>query len=266
VSLAELLILAAAAALVAPEAARAQTATPAPPSVSAPVSNPMVLPRRTRDMSLPPLRPSLVLAGVLAAAGILLTAAGCSQVTPLAPKPAATPAPPHAVGAPVFLPPPRQLGSPIILQVMRSEAAAPSGGCPAGSVAVSVPPGAAPAGCYRPVGTPVTITSAAVSVVSPQPQPAPPPGQTVGPAQYGFTVAVPAADMAAVRALATQAYDSRDAIGISAAGQLWKAPQLRSLPEGAPASAGSGLGQQFQIAFPTKNQALQLYRILIPPS
>jgi hypothetical protein len=200
-------------------------------------------------MPFQPLRPSSVLASVLAAAGIALAASGCSHLTPLGPD--GTPVPRHAA-APVLLRPPRHLGSPIILQVMRSEAATTAGRCPAGSVAVSVPPGAAPMGCYRPVGAPVTITTAAVSPVSGS-GPPPPPGQ---PAQYGFMVAVPAGDVAAVTALIKRAYESRDALGISAAGKLWEAPQvLQPFP-----------GQQLQIAFPGKNQALQHYRILVPPS
>jgi hypothetical protein len=201
----------------------------------------------------PPPRTSSVLASVLAAAGIMLTAASCSHVTPLGPDSAATP--PHPVAGPVMsapVPLQRHLGAPITLQVMRSEAATPAGGCPAGSVGVSVPRGAAPIGCYRPVGEPVTITSARVSTVTGD-GPPPPPGQ---PAQYGFTVVVPAADVAAVTALITQAHDSRDALGVSAAGKLWEAPQvLQPFP-----------GQQLQIAVLSENQALQLYRILVPPS
>jgi len=213
-------------------------------------------------MSFQPPRPSPVLASVLAAGGIILTAASCSHLTPLGPDPAATPphpvaGPPVAVpaGPPVPVPLQHHLGSPIILQVMRGEPAAPAGGCAAGSVAVSVPQGAAPMGCYRPVGTPVMITSAAVSTVFGTSAQAPP-GQRPPPAQFGFTVTVPAADAAAVTALITRAYHSRDALGISAAGKLWQAPQvLQPFP-----------GQQLQIAVLSKNQALQLYRILIPPS
>jgi|HubBroStandDraft_1064217.scaffolds.fasta_scaffold12002_6 hypothetical protein len=90
-------------------------------------------------MPFQPPRPSSVLASVLAAAGIMLAAAGCSHLTPLGPDPA----PSHAVVAP---PAPKPLGSPIILQVMRGEPATSAGGCPAGSVAVSVPKGATPPG------------------------------------------------------------------------------------------------------------------------
>jgi len=190
----------------------------------------------------PPLRPWPVLASVLAAAGIVLTIASCSHLTPLGPDAAAT------------MPPPRHLGSPIILQVMRSQPPTPAGGCPAGWTAVPAP-GAAPSPCYRPVGTPVTITSAAVSPVSLSRQ-TPPPGQPAGPTSYEFTVAVPAADVAAVTAVITQAYHSRGALGVSVAGKTWTAPQV----------AGPFPGRQLQIALPSRNQALRLYHILVPPS
>lgn len=195
-------------------------------------------------MSFQPPRPWPVLASVLVAAGIMLTAAGCSHITPLGPDPATT-----------AMPPARQLGSPMILQVMRGQPATAPGACPAGSVAVFVPPGAPTLGCYSPIGTAVTITSAAVSPVSYTP-PQAPQGQPAAPAQYGFTIGVPAADAPAVTALITRAYHSREAFGLSAAGKLWQAPQV----------AGPFPGQQLPIAFLSKNQALQLYRILVPPS
>ncbi len=69
-------------------------------------------------------------------------------------------------------------------------------------------------------------------------------------------VAVPAAKAAAVTALITQAYDSRDALGVTVAGKLWEAPQV----------AGPFPGQQLGIALLSRNQALQLYRILVPRS
>jgi hypothetical protein len=266
VSLAELLILVAAAALVAADAARAQAPTPAPPTVSAARMKTDGLAKENPGHVVPAPRPSSVLAGMLAAAGIMLTAASCSHITPLGPGPARPPRPVHLVqkaGIHLLLLQPRQLGSPIILQVMRGVPATPAGGCPVGSVAVSAPPGAAPMGCYDAVGTPVTITSAGVSTVVQLPQPQPPPGHPGGPAQYGFTVAVPAADVAAVTALITQAQDSRDALGVSAAGKLWQAPLPAELFSGGPPGPS---GQQLQIAFLSRNQALQQYNILIPPS
>ena len=212
-----------------------------------------------------PPRPPSVLASVLGAAGFVLAVAGCTgHITPLGPDAAAT------------MPPPRHLGSPIIVQVMRSQPPTAAGGCPAGWVAESPPggpvlraagpvhsrrvrPGStptppappAPMPCYRPAGTPVTITSAAVSSISTY---RPPPGHAKGPDLYGFIVAVPGADVAAVTAVIRQAYDSGGAVGISVAGKLWQAPQVR----------GPFPGQQLQIAFLSRNQALQLHRILVP--
>ena len=215
-----------------------------------------------------PTRPLSVLASALAAAGLMLAAAGCSNITPLGPDP-----------APVSLPPAGDLGSPITMQVMRSQPVTPAGQCPAGSVAlfgsepnvprvVSVrvtiqgstatpPPLATPAtppapgvgvACYVPVGSPVTVTSAAVSAVTSYPQ------QT-GPAAYGFVVAFPAADVAALTAVIRQAYDSGDALGMSVAGKLWQAPQTRRKVIALRAE---------QINLFSREQALQLYRLLVP--
>jgi hypothetical protein len=73
--------------------------------------------QRTQEMpfQLPP-RTSSVLASVLAAAGIMLSAASCSHIAPIGPDAPATPGPSHAVaaGPPVLIPPPHHLGSPII--------------------------------------------------------------------------------------------------------------------------------------------------------
>ena len=75
-----------------------------------------------------PTRPLPVLASALATAGLMLAAAGCSTITPLGPDPALA-----------SLPPARDLGSPIIIQVMRSQPATPAGQCPAGSSRSSGP-------------------------------------------------------------------------------------------------------------------------------
>jgi hypothetical protein len=217
----------------------------------------------------PPRRPLSVLASAVAAAGIVLAGAGCSHITPLGPGP-----------APVSLPPARDLESPVIVQVMRSQSPTPTGQCPAGSIdliglepnvlrvavagsrpvqagtgsmATPAPvatPTAPPAGvaCYLPVGRPVTITSAAVSsVASYQHQ--------QGPAFYGFVVAFPAADVAALTAVIQQAYDSGDALGMSVAGKLWQAPQVRRRFVALRAE---------QITLLSRTQAFQLYRLLVP--
>ena len=211
-------------------------------------------------------RPLPGLASALAAVGVVLAAAGCSQLTPLGPGPAS-----------VAMPPPRHLGSPIIVQVMRVQPPNSTGGCPAGWTAVSLPAGGGPrvatgavpvgrphrvvpkgtsaalalAPCYRPAGTPVTITSAAISSVLTY---RPPPGQPKGPDLYGFIVAVPGSDVAAVTAVIRQAHDTGSAVGISVAGKLWQAPMVgRPFP-----------GQRLQITLLSRNQARQLHRILVP--
>ena len=192
----------------------------------------------------PPPCGTAVLARVLAAAGVALAVASCtSHITPLGPdgqKP--TPTTPA---------PARHLGSPIILQVMRSRPATAPGKCPAGYVALSTP--GYTGTCYRNLGKPVMITSAAVSTVSMN-RSSPPPGQPKGPASYGFTIAVPAADVASVTAAIKRAYDARGALAVNVAGKTWEAPQVDT----------PFLGQQLQISLPRKNQALQLYRILVP--
>jgi hypothetical protein len=221
-----------------------------------------------------PPRPLSVLASALAAAGIVLAVVGCSHITPLGPNP-----------SPASLPPARDLGSPIIVQVMRSQPPTPAGECPAGSIALfglepnvlrvavasqrpvqvgtgstvtptptatpTTPP-APPAGvaCYLPVGTPVTITSAAVSSVTTY-------QHQTGPASYGFVVAFPTADVPALTALIRQAYDSGDALGMSVAGKLWQAPQPRRKFNALRAE---------QITLLSRTQAFQLYRLLVPSS
>lgn len=217
---------------------------------------------------LPP-RPLSALASALAAAGLVLAVAGCSHIPPIGPDP-----------APVSLPPARDLGSPIIMQIMRSQPPTPTGECPAGSIALfgsepNVPraavassrpvqagtgstatptptptPATPPAGvaCYRPVGTPVTITSAAVSsVTTNRNQP--------GPASYEFVAAFPTADVPALTALIRQAYHSGDAVGMSVAGKLWQAPQPRRNFIALRAE---------QINLLSRTQAFQLYRLLVP--
>jgi hypothetical protein len=226
--------------------------------------------------SQPPLRPLSFLASALAVVGVGLGVVGCSNITPLGARP-----------APVSLPPARNLGSPITMQIMRSQPPTSTGRCPAGSVALfgsepdvlraavgpavpvhsrliqggtatpttptpvmSAAPPALPAGvaCYLPVGRPLTISSAAVSSVTTyRNQP--------GPAFYGFVVAFPAADVPTLTALIRQAYDSGDAVGMSVAGKLWQAPQPRRKFIALRAA---------QITLLSRGQAFQLYRLLVP--
>ena len=177
---------------------------------------------------LPP-RPACVLASVLAA-GLVLTVAGCSHITPLGPTP----------------PQPSQLRSPFALEAMGIQGPTPAGGCPAGSVALSGGPGQ----CYRKLGTPATFTSAAISQVSAQ---SPPEGGTPGnPPQDGFTITLPAAEVPALTAVTTTAADAHGYLGITVAGRTWLLPQvLQPFP-----------GPGFQVFMQSNNQVLQLQRIL----
>jgi hypothetical protein len=195
-------------------------------------------------------RPS-ALASVLAAAGVMLTVAGCSRITPLGPDVAAT------------MPQPHHLRSPLILQDMRTQGlvgrVGQPGGCPAGWV---MPSGGASA-CYRKTGTPVTITSAAVSPVFPF-RPPPPPGQQAPPVQYGFSITVPAADVSALAAVlptapgppgpptASAVTPATRIPAISVAGRTWIL-----LGYGSPSADG-----EFSVTLSSRSQALQLQRIL----
>jgi hypothetical protein len=182
-------------------------------------------------------RPAPVLAGLLAA-GLMLTVAGCG-VTPLGPDAAAT------------APPPSHLRSPIVLRAMSVQLPTPAGGCPAGFTMISVPGN--PGACVRPLDAPVTITSAAVSSVSSF-QPRTPSGQAAGPPAYQIMITLPAADVAAATAVVTTAYDSRGGVDFSVAGRSWGLPMvLRPFRS-----------QQLSVALPSKNQALQLYHLLVP--
>jgi len=184
------------------------------------------------------------------AAGVMFTAASCSHLTPLGPDAAAT------------LPQPHHLRSPLVLQVMRVPSPAPVGSCPAGYF--TLPGGGSPGTCYRTTGTQVTITSAAVSPVSPL-QPPPPPGQQAVPVQYAFWITVPAADAPALTAVTTTvtgpqppsqgpptARVATTALTISVADHTWVLAGF----------ATQFAGQQLEVALPSRNQALQLQRIL----
>jgi hypothetical protein len=257
VSVVELLILLAAVAAVAPDAVRARAGTPARAQPGAAAGMTSRWPRRTQSMAFQPSpRSSSILAGALGGAGIVLAIAGCSHIAPLGPQPQPTRVLRTAAAGPVtktILQPGavaqagmRQLGSPILLQVMRSQPATATGRCAAGWFALSVPGSGGT--CYRKLGTPLSITSAVVSPVS-----ASPPGQ---PARYGFSVVVPAAEVAALTAVSTDAFNARGALAVIVAGKAWLARPV----------AGPFRGGQFKVAFPARNQALDLYRILVPHS
>ena len=182
---------------------------------------------------MPPRLPN-ALASVLAAAGIVLAVASCSNIAPLGPSG------PSSVAPPAQPPPP--LRSPFILEAVRIQAPTSAGGCPSGSVALSGGPGQ----CYGRLGTPVTITSAFVgSVVT---------GTShIPPGQYGFWVTLPAADLPALHALTTAAYNAQGFLDISVAGQTWLLPRVRAPFTG-----------PLEMVLPAKDQVLLLHRLLFP--
>jgi hypothetical protein len=193
-------------------------------------------------------------ARALAAAGIVLAVAGCSGVTPLGPDPAAT------------LPQPGRLRSPVTMEAMRSQPLSPKSGCPAGWVALPVPgPAGVGSACYGQAGTPVTSTSAGVTPVSAYRPPPPPGAGAAVPGGYAFTIVLPAADAAALTAVATmvtgpQAGTSPSspagpAFAVSVAGHTWLLDEW----------AGQVSKARLQVIMPTRNQALQLQRLLSPP-
>jgi hypothetical protein len=203
-----------------------------------------------------PPRLASALAGALAA-GVMLTVAGCSQVTPLGPDPAAA------------MPQPHQLRSALVLEEMHMVQSAPGGSCPAGSVEASWSSGQAP-GCYRATGTPVTITSAGVSGLTSF-QPPAPPGQ---PAQYGFWIAVPAADAPAVSAVITAVSGPGGTKSPSGAQGPVSSAVPVSQPVPAVSVAGDTMllrgfssrfaGREIEVFLNSRNQALQLQRALTP--
>jgi hypothetical protein len=193
-------------------------------------------------------RPLSVLASALAAAGIVLTVASCAgHITPLGPQSASTPRPVlqrTPVSSPQVL---IRQQAPFVLEAMRTQPSTAAGGCPAGYVALS---GDNPTQCYRKIGTPVTITSAGVSPVTLLPAA---PSQHTGPAQYGFMIVLPDADVSALTDVTTTAYRAHGSLAISAGGRTWALPFV-----GRPFTS-----PQLQIPLPRK-QALKLQRMLVP--
>ena len=196
------------------------------------------------------------LASVLAAAGIVLAVASCTgHITPLGPDPAAT------------MPQPHQLRSPLILQDMQTQGLVPPpGGCPAGWVTLSGEPGQ----CYRKTGTPVTITSAAVSPVFSF-RPPTPPGQQAAPVQYGFSITVSAADVPALAAVLPTAPGPPGTPGTPAAAVVTSATPIPAISVADRTWILAGYGtrfadREFDVTLPSRNQALQLQRMLATSS
>jgi hypothetical protein len=166
------------------------------------------------------------------------TVAGCGQVLPLGPD-----APPV----------PGRLAVPIILRLALSQPPLPAGGCPAGydifAAAGSASPGSAGT-CYRATGTPVTFTTAAVTLYL-QPERSGPVRQ---PTMWGLAVTVPGAEAAALTAITAKSYGTRDPVAISISGTTWAVVMTA-----APLTSG-----RFVFMTQSKDQALQLQRTLVP--
>ena len=139
-------------------------------------------------------------------------------------------------------PRPSEAAAAIVVKPMVGKPRTPAGGCPAGYAAISVP-GVDDSGlCFRPVGTPVTFTSAEVTWN---------PGNN---SVSQFVVTVPASEAAALRAVTTTAYDSQGFTDITVDGKTWELGRTFT-----PLVNG-----QFAIQIPDKSTALQLQRILVP--
>jgi hypothetical protein len=78
-------------------------------------------------------------------------------------------------------------------------------------------------------------------------------GAYASPANYGLVISVPATDRAALLAITTKAYHSRNPLAVIAADKTWGVPNV----------AGPFTGR-FEIPAQSANQALELQRTLIP--
>jgi hypothetical protein len=166
----------------------------------------------------------------IAVAAVALTVAGCSHALPLGQAPATQ----------------HHLNSAIVLQIVVSHPSA-AGSCPTGYGKLPKAAEQLPGGqCYRQLGKPLTITSAAVTYIE---QPA----ANQQPANYGLAITVPAADKAPLLAITTKAYHSRDQIATIVAGKTWGVANV----------LGPFTGR-FEIPAQNASQALQLQRTLIP--
>lgn len=138
----------------------------------------------------------------------------------------------------------------LALRAMHPKPFLPSGGCPAGYAKVAVSNGA----CFAQTGTPVTITSATISPVFSPPATSPA-GQPPPPAQYGFTITLSPAEVPELTAVTTTAADDQGPLALSVDGRTWVLPMVTQ----------PFTSRQFMISLPTKDQAVQLQRLLVMP-
>jgi hypothetical protein len=185
------------------------------------------------------------------AAGLAFAVAGCSQALPLGPAPSAPPTP-------------VRLTSSIVMQPGLADPGVTAADCPAGSVVLSgpgvtvgQPAGSGPVSsavspspvCFRKQGAPLTFTSAGVAVYE-QPAGSQP---VQHPASWQVQINLPRGEAAELAAITTKLAGTRAQLAIIIAGQTWGMPvTLQPLDRG-----------QFVIGAQSKNQALQIQRLLI---
>lgn len=203
------------------------------------------------DRGLAVRRPGALPAGAaLVFACAALAVAGCSSALPVGPAPAVAPAP-------------SRLASAIVMEPGTSDPGVPVSKCPTGTVALSGPgainapsggtsPVSSPSGpsgvCFRPLGKPVTFTSAGVEVTE-QPAGSQP---VQHPASWQVQVYLPAAEATELEAVTTKLAGTQDQLAIIIGGLTWGMPiTLRPLTRG-----------EFSISAESKNQALQIQRLL----
>jgi hypothetical protein len=166
----------------------------------------------------------------IALAAAVLPVAGCGSALPLGPtqKPA---------------PVPSQLASVIAIQPALIKQKAPAAACPAGYTRIPLLGSVYPrnlTSCNRLTGSPVTITSAAITM-------------DWQPNVYVISITLPAADTAALTTMVTTADEARSDLAVNVAGKTWILPADLQLAQNG----------QFEILAPTKSQALQFQRILL---
>jgi hypothetical protein len=176
--------------------------------------------------------------GRLAVAALALTVTGCGRMLPLGPYAPAAPS---------------HLGSPIVVQLVLGQSPLQTGGCAGGSgtLYVAEPDSPqSPGACYQKTGPPVAFTSAAVTLYL---QPA---GSEPGQRQtaWGLAVTLPAAEAGALTAITAKSCRTKDPLAFSIADTTWAV-----ITTGAPLTNG-----RFIIMMPSKDEALQVQRTLVP--
>ena len=248
VGLVELLILAATAALVAPDAVRSQTATPAPLGYQELRWTPAIAYRGGRVMRGPGRFPTRV---SMALAGLVLTVAAAARRSRLVLHRPLLPVPSRLASAIVLQPGaerPRGVGEQNARSARSRSPGRARSTLPAGGTDPVSSPSTPTGVCFRQLGKPVTFTSAGVAVAE-QPARSQPVQQ---PASWVVRINLPAAEAAELAAVTTRLAGTQDQLAIIIAGQTWAMPlTLQPLT-----------GGEFAFSAESKNQALRIQRLL----